>query len=382
MKKILSVLLAALMLMSFAGCKITPVADVDDDKPAVVTPEDDEPVVEDEPAAEDEPDVEFTLGEIDGSVYTNEFAELTFAAPAGWSFVSDEDIAALMGVAVEIITEGKLDADYIGTMYGMMVQSSDMQSNVQVTFENLSASGKKLSAESYMALLKIQLPAMYQKMDAECEIGDTSTIELCGNEYCYMDLSVDLNGHSITQAYACRKIGDYLVNIVFTASSESVLAEQIACFGADAATDVDGIDTSGLVVCDTGEGLTVSLPSDVEEWDPEGFTKAYLNSSILFTCVKETHDEIASVGFENVTLEEYAELSQIAYEIDTPYSIDTYGNLSTNYTSDVDGDLYYYYVVIREGSDCFWTATFACLESDKDIYADQFAQWGSTITVE
>ena len=136
------------------------------------------------------------------------------------------------------------------------------------------------------------------------------------------------------------------------------------------------------VAYDTGAGLVITMDAGMEEFEVEGMTKAYVDNKVLFTCVKETNDELAAVGFENISLEEYAELSQLAYGLETPYAADANGNLVTTYNADVDGQSWFYYVTLREGTDGFWTITLACADSDKAVYADKFATWNASIVVD
>jgi len=137
------------------------------------------------------------------------------------------------------------------------------------------------------------------------------------------------------------------------------------------------------VTYDTGEGLTIELPAALQELELDGFVKIYANSNITATFALETADDLASVGYENLTLEEYAKLSEEANEaITTPYTPDANGNLVTTYTADVDGVPYFYYVTLRESNGSFWTINLACKDSAKGEYLDKFTEWNNSIVVE
>ncbi len=234
MKKILCALLASLMVLSFAGCKIESTADADTDKPAVEQPADEtpdeEPVVDEpveEAPVEEEPVEEvastFTPGEINGNVYTNEYAGLTFNAPDGWTYMSDEELAEMMNLSIDLVSDGNEYLQKLAeltTVYGMVAQSGDMLSNVQVMFENTTITGNKMSGEAYAKILSTQLGGVYEQMDATATIGDIETVQIGDNEYYYLSISVDLGGITLEQGYACQRFDDYIASIVITAYEE------------------------------------------------------------------------------------------------------------------------------------------------------------------
>jgi len=201
MKKILCALLAVLMMMSIVGCSTE--------------------------------SAKFDAGKVVGNVYTNEYAGLTFTAPDGWTFASDEEIADLMGISMDLVTENEAAQKIaeLTTVYGMMAKSADQLSNVQVVFENTALSGSKLSAEEYVEIIASQLDTVYDDFGATYEASDIRTIKIGANEYIYMDIFVDLGGVVLEQGYACRKVDSkYMANIVITAYEEGGAAALLECF--------------------------------------------------------------------------------------------------------------------------------------------------------
>ncbi len=204
MKKILCAILALVMLLSVCGCAAAPAG----------------------PA--------FTAGEVNGNVYTNEFAGLTFTAPEDWTFSSEEELAQMMNVSLDIIADDNEYAKKIAeltTVYGMMAQSGDSTSNVQVMFENVAITGNKnITAEKYVETVCGLLESTYADMGATCSINDTKTVTIGGNEYVYLTVDVDYLGVAMQQAYACRKIDKYMANIVITAAGEMTSDDILALF--------------------------------------------------------------------------------------------------------------------------------------------------------
>lgn len=129
-------------------------------------------------------------------------------------------------------------------------------------------------------------------------------------------------------------------------------------------------------------GLSILLPADFESVELEGFTHAIANDDVCVFFMRESFDSLAVIGVEDITLEEYARLYEVGYGLESGFVPDAGGNLVTTYDATVDGYRYFYYSTLREDNDCFWTITFACEEDDRHLYADLFADWNSTITVE
>ena len=201
MKKILCALLAVLMMMSIVGCSTE--------------------------------SAKFDPGKVVGNVYTSEYAGLTFTAPEGWTFSSDEEIADLMGISMELVTDNEAAQKIaeLTTVYGMMAKSADQLNNVQVVFENTSLTGSKLSAEDYVELVASQLDTVYADFGATFEASDVETIKIGTNDYSYIDISVDMgDGLVLEQGYACRKIDKYMASIVITAYEEGGAAALLECF--------------------------------------------------------------------------------------------------------------------------------------------------------
>lgn len=145
---------------------------------------------------------------------------------------------------------------------------------------------------------------------------------------------------------------------------------------------IAGCAAAEPVKFDVGNGMSIVLPADMQEIEMEGFAKILANEKVGVYFVRETVDELAAVGLENLTLEEYAELSQTAYSLENPYTADANGNLVTTYNADVDGSNFFYYTTLRQGADCFWTINFACEDAVKGEFTDLFTQWNASIVVE
>lgn len=130
------------------------------------------------------------------------------------------------------------------------------------------------------------------------------------------------------------------------------------------------------------EGLTIDLPDDFKADTYEGADYYYLSDTALFLAMQEDFDSLSSVEIDaNSSLEEYAQAVINVNEVDAQVGTDSMGNVYFTYEQTVSGYDYFYYAVVKKGSEVFWLCQFACMATDAAEMTDSFAQWGSTIQV-
>ena len=81
---------------------------------------------------------DISRGEWNGNQYVNEFANIKFNLPSGWSKYSDEQIAQVMNVGVELLNDDqKKLAELAQSMviYGMVANDDTTKANVSVLLE-------------------------------------------------------------------------------------------------------------------------------------------------------------------------------------------------------------------------------------------------------
>ena len=218
MKKILSILLAAVMLFTLSACSGRTENDEGEKAPAqnnagVVT--------------------EFSFGKNVGNEYHSDFIGLTVKVPDGWKVSSDEDILEINNINKEIYDEDPEaavnGADFLYDMYA--VNEAD-GSTVCVILEKIDAS------EKLKFNVKAVIESQFESLENSCkELGYTD-IELS-----YKKITVDgreLDGYELSANYfglvfrtvglSCVR-GDYLVSIT------------VAALGKDGVEDIlDGFD--------------------------------------------------------------------------------------------------------------------------------------------
>ena len=186
MKKILSVILCAFLLLSLFGCAGL----------ATLVPE---------------------RGVIEDNVYKSESLGITFTKPDRWSYYSDEQIAELHDIAVdELATEKFAEAlENSDAIYDMMAIDSNNGTNISVGYENLLRTlSVSITAEDYIETLKEQ---MSEVTGIETEFSDEITTQKLGEvEFAKIVCTSSINGEKLTQVFYARKVGAFMGYIVLT----------------------------------------------------------------------------------------------------------------------------------------------------------------------
>ncbi len=185
MKKIIALLVAGLMLISFASC-------VSEQKR------------------------ELSHGKIDGDTYKNEYFEFEFTKPASWVYSTDEEIAAAMNMSVDLFGDKYEETLESGVaMLDMMAVDSLTRTNINVAVENLSKSfASNITEEQYVEALKKQLAGV-ENMTIEFS-DKTEKVKIGGNDYLRASLTNTVSGITMTQVYYLRNVDGYMCVVTAT----------------------------------------------------------------------------------------------------------------------------------------------------------------------
>ena len=131
------------------------------------------------------------------------------------------------------------------------------------------------------------------------------------------------------------------------------------------------------------EGYTVTLGKDFTKGEVDNFDVFYQNEKIGFTSVREQFDTLASINInKDSTLKEYGEKIITANNILNTFEESEDGSyMYTTYTKIVTNP-YYYYTVIKKGSDSFWLFNFFCSKDDEENELSKIEKYAATIKVE
>lgn len=170
---------------------------------------------------------DISRGEWNGNQYVNEFANIKFNLPSGWSKYSDEQIAQVMNVGVELLNDDqKKLAELAQSMviYGMVANDDTTKANVSVILEKPAI---KITPESYATSLKQQLEAV---SSIQYKVNETATAKVGSEEYTALTSTASVSGVEIGQSYYIRAEGDYIITIIVTTTEEGQLDTILKCF--------------------------------------------------------------------------------------------------------------------------------------------------------
>lgn len=197
MKKWLALLLAAMMALALVACGDTPANNDNDNKDNDTKTE------------------EFARGSWDGNVYTNDSLNLTVTVPDGWKIATDEELAAIMGITIDSLTEQGVSEEFLKAQntYEMMAQDPNYGTNVIVMAENLAVSvgGTSYDEKAYSDVIINTLPAEYGY-----EFSEPETVTVGDRQY-YLVQGVAKEG-ALGQDFLFTRIGNHMVSVILSYS--------------------------------------------------------------------------------------------------------------------------------------------------------------------
>lgn len=134
----------------------------------------------------------------------------------------------------------------------------------------------------------------------------------------------------------------------------------------------------------SANGFTITLTEDFYEKELISFTNYYASTGAIVTALKEEFTTLELVGIDSKSsLEDYAKAVEANNNGNYELKMNEKSNyLSFTYNATISGKEYYYYAVVKKGSDSFWLINFACFDDEKDQYQPKFEEWASTIKVD
>lgn len=208
-KGLLIFLLIASMMFVLTGCGNKDNVEQEDKESSTVITEQNE-----ETNVEQQKRPEFSMGEWNDNVYTNDFLGLEFNLPEGWGYSSDE----------ELEETNKQVAEQNGVYY-VSAMDPTTGNNINIFSEKPSVN---ITTEEYINQLKTQLSAVEA---IAYEIGETSKEEIAGREYDTLEMTATISGIEVTQKYYMYKIDEYFVSMIVTSvTGEDAIDEIMKSF--------------------------------------------------------------------------------------------------------------------------------------------------------
>lgn len=196
MKKLFALILALIMLFSFAGCS-----------------------EETEPAEKTE--VTPARGTAENGTYENTAFGVKFEAGENWYFLTDAEIASAMGIAAEeMYGEGtEITGDHI---YDVYCVENETSATVSINYENLGTVSEFTDANYYLETVMTQLISTGTQNGIVDAI--ISNIKIGGTEVPCLDIVMEYGGTTIYQKLIVKQMGGWMCTATMASLSEEELS--------------------------------------------------------------------------------------------------------------------------------------------------------------
>lgn len=222
MKKLLAIVLLFCMIFACSCSSSKGKGDTTTGDPTVSTSEapadsSSEDTVDSSSETPDAP-TEFSRGTVEGNVYDNAYADITFTKSDAWTYLTDAELAQLIGIALEQLN-AKNPFDGVSSLFDMMAVDTQTNSNVSVSFEKTT-----VTESAYLDLVKSQLSSRGYVF------GDKTEATLGGVDYTKMTATVTSNGVTMSQGLYVRSVDGLMCIVTITVVGEGDLATYEAMF--------------------------------------------------------------------------------------------------------------------------------------------------------
>ncbi len=154
---------------------------------------------------------DFSIGEWNGNVYSNDFLGISYKLPDGWIKYSDEEIAAVMNLSLEMLNDNQkalADLAKLTVVFHMIVKNPETGDNISVLTEKVHLD---VTSIYYLENLKAQLSALTA---INYTIGELSKGTIGGRGYDVLTATARVSDKTLTLKYYCCKLGKYFLSIV------------------------------------------------------------------------------------------------------------------------------------------------------------------------
>lgn len=248
-KKLLSALLAASMLLSMAACSsmlrfgngansIFPSSrPISTDQPVPETPKPTEKPVPQTPAPTGKPEV--TTDQLLGvyyeasNTYENEFVGIGCKLDEEWEVYDADQIAALNGMVVDLMTDETLAnmLENSGSLMPFYAQANDGLVTLNITVENLGLLyGSMLDEQGYVELSIGQLAPALESIGLTDITTEISSVTFAGGKHAAIMVSASFQGVEFHETLVCVKVGRYIANITAASYLADVTGEVLSMF--------------------------------------------------------------------------------------------------------------------------------------------------------
>lgn len=178
-------------------------------------PESEEPEEEPEEAVS-----EFSKGIVSESGWESQWIGLRFTAPEGTKMTTEEELAALMGISEDLLSEDLSEAQIkyaeLTSVKEMMCYDEATNTNVIVGVDRMPI---RISEEVFADQIEQSLTSL-SAMTYE-RLGENETVDVAGIPYLRTGYRVEVGGQSMYMDYYVKMIEDRAVSLVLTYGEDS-----------------------------------------------------------------------------------------------------------------------------------------------------------------
>ena len=200
MKRIISVFLSVLIVVSLASC-----AGEGSDAPV------------------------FSRGRVVNNVYESKFAGFRFSPGPSWLFESDDAILSRNGIDKDGVSEDEIGKrlNELDTVYDMIAEHGTSGIKVIILFENFinSVERQGITIDDYIPKLKIDLETNYSGSAAVVAQKDDKTV--AGTEYKRIEVLLKKDTGDVKQVYLVRDIDGFIMSLCIIAPANIDLEKDI-----------------------------------------------------------------------------------------------------------------------------------------------------------
>lgn len=221
MKKLFVLLLALVVVMTFAACggeeNIRGEQKVEGSSSA-------------ENVSDVNSDEEFSFGDVSGLNYENKFIGIGCNLDSEWTFYTDEQIKELNNIAMDAVGEEVeeliKDADVV---YDMYAERNGGLDNINVNLEKINPVQLALIdiEENYIKIAPT-LVTGYENMGFTNITYETGSVNIDGREFACLNVGSEIQGIKMYQSIISVKCSGYLANITFTTAGENTIDDLVA----------------------------------------------------------------------------------------------------------------------------------------------------------
>lgn len=154
-------------------------------------------------------------GTRDENSYKNETIGITFNKPADWDFCSDEEIARVMGVTVDMLKD-EMNSDDMKNLVEFIAIDRSNGDNINMTIEKLGLFNRGMSVDEYIEKSKEIIKE--QNESANYEFYDVTKTKLGDVEFDRLKATATYSNTEMEQYCYFTKVGIHMVVITATTS--------------------------------------------------------------------------------------------------------------------------------------------------------------------